>query len=235
MNGAGRKREGEGYCCYREGAIEKELWSRIRRRSHMDIDQSIVLLQRERREMELEEIKQREKAQYDLKQIITYELEELIAGIKSGKQFLYTLKMNFEPKQVLNDQWSIPFILDFFDIMEDEPSHLLLTSNRRNVSMVMGATSCVQLKPMKEWISETKSAFKQLNLRMKLVHSQSVNHMEYFCYEIPTGEGVTYNISFRFNKNKQIYSGTLNCMNEEKKGMGLMLEALIHVMEEMNQ
>lgn len=201
----------------------------------MDIDQSIALLQRERREMELEEIKQREKAQYDLKQIIAYDLEELVAGIKSGKQFLYTLKMNFEPKKVLNGQWSIPFILDFFDITEDEPSHLLLTSSRRNVSMVIGTAPCNQLKPMKEWISETKSSLRQLNLRMKLVHSQGVNHMEYFCYEIPTSEGVTYNVSFRYNKDKQIYSGTLNCMNEEKEGMGLMLEALIHVMEEMNQ
>jgi hypothetical protein len=36
-------------------------------------------------------------------------------------------------------------------------------------------------------------------------------------------------------KGGRIYAGNLNCPEEEQKGMGLLLEAMVHVIEEMNR
>jgi len=202
----------------------------------MEIDQTIALLQKENRERIREESRQEERDLYDPKKRITYTLEELIAGIKSGKQYLYTLKMNFEPRAVLGGQWRIPFITDFYDLFSDEPDNLLMTSNKRNVSMaaVVVPNEGVNLS-LQEWIDQMKTKFKEMNLYMMPLESRVVNQMEYFCYELPTSAGMSYNVQFRCVKDKQIYNGSFFCMNEEKEGMGLMLEAMVHVMEEMNR
>jgi len=202
----------------------------------MEIDLSIALLLKENWQREQEELKEQEKALYDLKKKITYTLEELIEGIKRGEQYLYKLRMNFEPKLVLTEQWSIPYIIDFFDVAQEEPANLLMTSNKRKVSVVMATVPCKKVRqPIKEWVSQVKTAFKELKLHMKVIDTQVIGKMEYFCYELPTAEGKTYNVQFRYLKNEQLYTGSLNCMLEEKEGMGLMLEALVHVMEELNR
>ena len=36
-------------------------------------------------------------------------------------------------------------------------------------------------------------------------------------------------------KDDRLYAGALNCPEEEKEGMGLLLEACVHVIEEMNR
>lgn len=200
----------------------------------MEIDQSIAVFVKENWERELDEIRQQENAGYDLKTKVTYTLEELIDGVRRGQQFLYTLKMNFEPKEILGGGFTIPFITDFFDVVEDRPENLLLASSRHNVSMVAGAVPCEQMKPLREWVAQTEEGLKSLNLSVKMFCIESKERMEYFCFEIPTSKGKSYNVTFRYPKGELVYSGTLNCLSEEKAGMGLLLEALVHVAEEMN-
>lgn len=208
----------------------------ITRRDTMEIDLSIALLIKENWQREQEELKEQEKASYDFKKKISYTVEELIEGIKSGEQYLYKLKMTFEPKAVLTEQWKIPYIIDFFDVVQEEPINLLMASNKRKVSVVMTTVPCEKVEQsVKEWVSQMKSAFKELKLHMKVMDTKAVGKMEYFCYELPTAEGKTYNVQFRYLKEKQLYTGSLNCMLEEKAGMGLMLEAFVHVMEELNR
>lgn len=202
----------------------------------MEIDLAIALLEKQDREDVQEAINAQDSARYDLKKLITYSLEELIAGIKSGKQYLYALKMLFEPRDVLNGRWKIPQIIDFFDIVSDEPETLIMTSSKRKVSNVFSMAAGGRMEPpFTEWIAHTKKTLRGMNLYMKLDHSDTVNQMEYFCYELPTSEGITYNVHFRCLKQGVLFSGALNCMNKDKDGMGLLLEAMIHVMEEMNR
>lgn len=201
----------------------------------MEIDQSIALFLKENREREQDEIRQQENAKYDLKAKITYTLEELIEGVRSGRQFLYTLKMNFEPKEILDGGFTIPFIMDFFDVVEDRPENLLLASSRHNVSIVAGAVPCEQMKPLREWATQTEEGLKSLNMSVKLFRMESKERMEYFCYEIPTSKGKSYNVTFRYPKGELVYSGTFTCLSGEKAGMGLLLEALLHMAEEMNR
>ena len=85
------------------------------------------------------------------------------------------------------------------------------------------------------WSEETLEGLKKVGLHVGEYRMQSVNQMEYFCFEIPTAAGDAYSISFCFKKGLQIYTGVLNCLSEEKDGMGLLLEALILVIEEWNR
>lgn len=202
----------------------------------MEIDQTIALLQKEYRGREEREERQRNMDLHDPRKNITYTLEQLIAGIKSGEQYIYTLKLLFETRAVMDGQWRLPFILDFFDVVNDDTTNLLLVNNRRNVSMAAVTVPVeTMMLPPEEWVPKSIEALKGQNLRIKHVKTQAVNQMEYFCYELPTSDGRMYNVQFRIVKNEQMCVGSLCCMLDDKDGMGLLLEAMVYVMEEMNR
>jgi len=202
----------------------------------MEIDQTIALLQREYRGREEKEERQRERDLYDPKKNVTYTLEQLIAGIKSGEQYIYLLKLLFETRAVLDGQWELPFILDFFDVENYDKENLLLVSNLQNVSLAaMSIPVEIILLPIEGWISRSIKALKKFNLRIKVVKTQTVNQMDYFCYELPTSEGPVYNVQFRIIKNEQMCVGNFCCKLDDKEGMGLLMEAMAYVMEEMNR
>ncbi len=200
----------------------------------MEMDRSIALFERENREREKEEQKNLEKEKYDPKKRITYTLDQLIAGIKKGKQYIYTLKLCFEIKVVFDGKLRIPYITDFFDVIEEREENLLYVSNKRNVSMVVTLIPCSFLEPLEEWAGKIKSTMKEMNLHIKQMRLETVHGMQYMCYEVPTAEGNTYNVLFRFLKDQVMYTGSFNCMDTEKEGIGLLLEAMVHVIAEKN-
>lgn len=200
----------------------------------MEIDKEIALMQSAYRANQLEEERKKDFEKYNLKKKIKYTLEEMIEGIKSGKQYLYTLKIEFDTKAILDDGLKIPYMIHFFDVVDDKPENLFLVSSRRKISMNATVIPWEQMRPLQDWMEFTKYSLEKINLHPKIGSMQTVNQMEYFSYEIPTSEGRTYNLIFRYPKDRKIYSATLNCMSEDKEGMGLLLEAMIHVIEDMN-
>lgn len=201
----------------------------------METDRSIALLEKEQWMRETEEQREQERVKYDPKRKVNYTLEELIKGIKKGEQYLYTLRMNFESREVFGGELRIPFAVDFYDLIQEQKDSLLWGNKGNKTVLTVMRIPCGQMKQsFEEWVSQSKDALTGLNLHPELLCMEAVNRMEYFCYEMPTSEGVTYNLSFRYPKHKIVYVGSLNCMNEDKDGMGLMLEALVRVTEEIN-
>lgn len=201
----------------------------------MEIDKDIALLQRAYRESELEEEKNKELEKYDLRKKIKYTLAELKEGIKKGKQFLYTLRIEFEMKDILDGRVKIPYMVNLFDAVDDKPGNLFLASSQRKVSMDITVIPWASLVPMKDWMTSIKDSLEKINLHAQIGSPQIINQMEYFSYEVPTSEGITYNLTFRYHKEDELYLGTFNCMSEDKEGMGLLLEAVIQIFEEMNR
>lgn len=200
----------------------------------MEIDKDIALMQSAYRENQLEEERKKDFEKYNLKKKIKYTLEEMIEGIKNGKQFLYTLKIEFDTKSILDGRLKVPYMINFFDVIDDKADTLFWVSSKRKASMNATVIPWVQMKPLQDWMESVKYSLEQINLHPQIGSLQTVNQMEYFSYEIPTSEGMTYNLMFRYPKEGKIYSATLNCMSEDKEGMGLLLEAIIHVIEDMN-
>lgn len=201
-----------------------------------ETDLSIARFIREQWEREAAAEKEHLRKQYDPKERITYTLEELIEGIWKRKQYLYTLRLEFEPRQLLGGRITIPYIRDFFDAEEDEPGTALLVSSKRNLSINISGSPCKRAKqPMEQWISQTIETMKKLHLIAQPEKKKALRNLEYFCYVVPTSAGQLYNVMFRMHREDWIYVGALNCLETERKGMGLLLEAMVHVIEEMNQ
>lgn len=200
-----------------------------------EIDREIALFQRADRERIQEERLQEKREAWDIKKKLTYSVETLINGIKSGKQYLYALKLEFETRTIFNERFSLPFIKDFFDDMKETSDEVFFVSNKRNVTLMIRSVTCQGTKEGENWPEETLEKLDLLGLHVRKSHSRIVEQMEYVCYEIPTSAGDSYNVSFWIKKGQQVYIGAMNCLSKDKDGMGLLLEALILVMEEMNR
>lgn len=208
----------------------------MEREMKQEMDLSIARFIKEQYERQEEEERERLRKQYDPKERITYTLEELIEGIRSGRQYLYTLLLEFEPKKLLEGRLAIPFIKNFYDVEENEAGMVLLASNTRKVVFNVSDMPGTKMKmPMDKWIAQTKEAMKDMRVYIKPGKKATVGNLEYFCYTVPTAKGRLYNIVFRMQKGDRIYAGNFNCPEEEQKGMGLLLEAMVHVIEEMNR
>lgn len=201
-----------------------------------EMDLAIARFIRNQWERQEEEERERLRKQYDPKERITYTLEELIKGIQSGRQYLYTLLLEFETKELLDGRLTIPFIKNFYDVEQNEAGLVLLASNIRKVVFSVSDAPCTKAKmSLDKWIAQTKEAMKDMRIYIKPGKKAAIGNMEYFCYTAPTSKGRLYNIVFRLQKGDRIYAGNFNCPEEEQKGMGLLLEAMVHVIEEMNR
>lgn len=200
-----------------------------------EMDLSIARFIREYWEQEEAEARERLRMQYDPKERITYTLEELIGGVRSGHQMLYTLPLEFEPRYLLGGKIVIPYIKNFFEVESDEPEATLFAGNKRKTAFSLSSAPCMRMaQPMDQWIDETKERLKEMHWVMKPERKKSMGNMEYFCFVMPTSEGKLYNVMFRFHKDGCLYAGVLNCPEEERRGMGLLLEAIVYVIQEMN-
>lgn len=201
-----------------------------------EMDLSIARFVKAQWEKEQEEEDERKRRQYDPKEKITYTLDELMEGIRKGWQYLYTLRMEFEPRQLLAGRITIPYVKNFFDVDDDEPETAFLGSNKRKVSFNVSDSPGKKFRqPLGEWIAQTKEGMKKMHLHIKPERKRSVGNMEYFCFVVPASGGHLYNIMFRIQKGDRICVGAYNCPEEEREGMGLMLEAMVCMIEEMNR
>lgn len=200
-----------------------------------EMDLSIARFIKEYWEQEEAQERERLRKQYDPKEHITYTLEELTEGIRAGRQMLYLLPLEFEPRPLLEGRITIPYVKDFFDIEDNEPEGVLFVSNKRKVAFSLSDAPCEKvLQPLEQWIARTRESFREMKWNMKVGQKKSMGNMEYFCYVMPTPQGRLYNVMFRFLKNGRLYAGVLNCPEEDRKGMGLLLEAMVYVIQEMN-
>ncbi len=200
-----------------------------------EMDLSIARFIKEYWERQEEEEQERLRKQYDPRERVTYTLEELIEGIRKGHLYLYTLLLKFEPRALLGGRITIPYIKNFYDVEDDEPGAVLFASNKRKSTISLSFAPCKKGKQsMDQWINETRERFKEMRWIMKPERKKSMGDMEYFCFVMPTSEGRLYNVMFRFFKEEQLYAGVMNCPEEDRKGMGLLLEAMVYVIQEMN-
>ncbi len=201
-----------------------------------EIDLSIARFIKEQYELEEEKEREMLRKQYDPKERITYTLEELIEGIRNGRQYLYTLLLEFESKELLEGRLTVPFIKNFYDVEQNEAGMILFASNKRKVVFNVSDAPCTKVKiSLDQWIAQTKEAMKDLRIYIKPGKKAAMGNMQYFCYTAPTSKGRLYNIAFQLKKGDRVYAGNFSCPEEEQKGMGLLLEAMVHMIEEMNR
>lgn len=201
-----------------------------------ELDLATARFIKEQQDRERQEEVERLLKQFDPKENISYTLEELAEGIRKGEQYLYTRLLKFELKRLLDGRIIIPYIKDFFDVELDEPESAFFVSNEYIAAMTISDVPCEKvMQPLEEWITEISEPLKEYHWHIKPVKKKSMGNMEYFCFVMPTSKGKLYNVTFRYHMGERLYIGVMNCLEEEKKGMGLLLEAMVYVIEEVNR
>jgi len=201
-----------------------------------ELDLATARFIKEQQIRETEEELERLLEQYDPKKRISYTLEELEEGIRRGEQYLYTMRLEFEPRQLLDGRITIPYIKDFFDVEQDEPESASFASTENNAAITILDVPCEKvLQSLEDWITGICEPLKEYHWHIKTVKKKSMGNMEYFCFVMPTAKGKLYSVTFRWHKNGRLYIGTMNCPEKEKDSMGLLLEAMVYVIGEMNR
>lgn len=200
----------------------------------MEMDRSIALLVRaEREEREKEEQKGLEP---DTSEGPVYTREELMEGIRKGQVMFDGLSLSFTEREILDGAWRFPWITDFFDLEKEEKDCVFWSSRNWAVSMILAIADCDgEQPPMEEWVQGSMKALKERKLYPRLLDRQIQGKLEYFDYSLPTASGRTYSIGFRQEREGKLLGGTFTCMEWDQDWMGVLLEAILLVVEERNR
>lgn len=201
-----------------------------------ELDLATARFIKEHQDWERQEEVERLLKQFDLKENISYTLDELAEGIRKGEQQLYTELLKFEPRRLLDGRITIPYVKDFFDAEHDKPDKAFFVSNENTVAITILDIPCEGIpQSLEEWITAICEPLKEYHWHIKPTKKKSMGNMEYFCFVMPTAKGKLYNVTFRYHKDGRLFVGTMNCPEEEKDGMGLLLEAMVYVTVELNR
>lgn len=194
----------------------------------MNIDEKIALVEKEYRMGLKEQAEQDEKEQGPI-----YTLAQVREKIRQGFLFLNFDMLKFETMQILDESLKIPFIKDYFDVIEDAKDNTLLASNKFKTALTI-----VRLPEKKNrdgiasWSKAMKKGMQENHLYCDIKQEKVLKHFDYICYETPTAKGRLYNITFRLIEPEQWYVGTFNCPQEEVFSTGQLFEAFIHEMDD---
>lgn len=162
--------------------------------------------------------------------------EELMEGIRKGQVMFDGLAISFTEREILCGAWRFPWMEGFFDTEREEKDCVFWSCKEWAVSMILALGDCTGEQPsMEEWIQGAVDVLKDGNLYPRLLNRQKQGDLEYFSYSLPTAGGRTYSIGFRWEREGKLLGGTFTCMDQDREWMGVLLEAVLLVMEERNR
>ena len=172
----------------------------------------------------------------DTKESPAYTREELMEGIRKGQVMFDGMSISFTEREILYEAWRFPWMEDFFDTEKGEKDCVFWSCKEWAVSMILALGDCTGEQPsMEEWIQGAVDVLKDGNLYPRLLNRQKQGDLEYFSYRLPTAGGRTYSIGFRWEREGKLLGGTFTCMDQDREWMGVLLEAVLLVMEERNR
>ena len=183
----------------------------------MRTDEKIAILEKQKR------LEQREKEKEEKRQELTfsYTVEELKEKIPSKKLMLGFLKIVLEMKTVTEGNLKIPFIEDFFDVIEEKEQSVWYASNQHNVTFVLVFLKEKKKRmPISEWKEFLVKEMRGNQIFMDVKKTKEMEKLDYICYETPSGKGTFYNITFQLNEEKGYFVGTFGCDQKQKETMG---------------
>lgn len=172
----------------------------------------------------------------DTKESPAYTREELMEEIRKGQVMFDRLAISFTEREILCGAWRFPWMEGFFDTEREEKDCVFWSCKEWAVSMILALGDCTGEQPsMEEWIQGAVDVLKDGNLYPRLLNRQKQGDLEYFSYSLPTAGGRTYSIGFRWEREGKLLGGTFTCMDQDREWMGVLLEAVLLVMEERNR
>lgn len=197
----------------------------------MYLDEKIALMERARRQKEKEELAENKETVPEEEKLT---LEDALKGIHEGMLVL-SEKEHLEFETRICSEKKIPMVIfkDFYEAVQEEEEGTIFVNHAKGISQILSWPKG-QMKPVnfKQWENMLVNGMASNNMYAKPQKKKQLEHMEYICFDVPTGEGWLYNIVFRPKGKKQFLIGNYNCKKEEKDTYGVILEAMVMAMNE---
>lgn len=200
----------------------------------MYIDEKIAGMDRRRRQAEREEAQEENKDKQAGPQKKDLTVAEAAAGIKEGKLQLEEGPL-LEFDSFICPVKEIPFVKfkDFFEAkQETEEGNIYLKRSKEISQIVNWPKAAIRPTTFKQWEYLLVNGMAASRLYAEIKKRKQLTHVEYLCYEVPSGKGPVYNVMFRFKDARYNVTGNYNCMNEEKGTYGVILEAMVVVLDQ---
>lgn len=193
----------------------------------MQVDEKIAVLERMRRQEEKARAEEQNTAKLPEKEKLT--IEQALSGIDSGKLILDDgSSLEFEDCIYFKENIAFVIFKNFYDASQEEESGLIMVSHDKNVSQIMSwAQGSRKAKTLKQWTNLLVNGMAANGMSAKIVKRAELDEVEYFCYEVPTGKGMLWNIMFRFKNRWKDFAGSYNCMKKDVDIYGTCLEAMV--------
>ncbi|WP_077611736.1 hypothetical protein [Clostridium sp. Marseille-P2415] len=194
----------------------------------MNLDEKIALLERARRQKEKEEREQseREKEKAPEKKLT---LEEALDGIMAGKMRLENGELfEFETREYSGGHIPLVVFKSFYQASKEDQEGIIYVNHTHEVSQIISWPR-ERIKPMSlnQWANMLVNGMAANRMHARIVKKKQLDHVEYICFDVPTGKGWLYNIVFRMRGKEEQLTGNYNCMKEEQDTYGIFLEAMV--------
>ena len=181
----------------------------------------------EKARKELEE----RKADQDKKMLT---IEEAMAGIQAGKLQMEGIPL-LEFDSYIMPVKNIPFIIfkNFYDANQEDEEGVIFLRREKEISQIVSWPKTI-LKPttFEQWGNLLVNGMAANRIHADIKKKQQLKHIEYICYEVPSGKGAVYNLMFRFRDKEHTAIGNYNCMGIDKDTFGIIFEAMMAMLDQ---
>lgn len=201
----------------------------------MFVDEKIAMLERYRRQTLHEEAEKAKKQEEEQSDPLT--LEEALEGIEEGILKLRDgTQLTFERRTYFEKEIPVTLFENFYQAFEETGESSVFVNHDHEISQVVNwLRENIRTITMKQWENLLINGMARNGLFAKVVKREQLSHMEYLCYEVPSGKGWVYNIMFRMKGKDKRFTGNYNCMKKESDSYGVILEAMILKMNQFFQ
>lgn len=197
----------------------------------MFIDEKIAAMDRLRRNNMREERERLTSKGVDKKPLL---VEDALAGICAGKLQLEGIPLLEFDTYIMPTQ-NIPFVTfkNFYDAKQEDEEGVIFLKRAKEISQIISWPKTI-LKPttFEQWGNLLVNGMAANRMSAEIKKKKQLNHIEYICYEVPSGKGPVYNVMFRFRDKGYTAFGNYNCMGEDQDTFGIIFEAMMAALDQ---
>ena len=202
------------------------------------IDEKIALLEREARRQKQEERLEAQRAAQppsEKEEIPPMTLEEMLQAVREGSVTLPDgEKHAFEVRDALTEQVPMVLIKDIYTGVEEQEAVCIYVDHDRDISQMLTlADKPVNEERLGAWKKQLETGMQQAGIYVEVTKEKVLENLDYLVYRTPTAKGWIYNFIFRLQTGSRRVTGNYNCLEKDKETYGLMLEAVLHRMNEL--
>lgn len=198
------------------------------------VDEQIAMIEREKRRQDREELLAAGRVDVD-ENVCRMSLEEALQGVREGSLLLPgNERFEFEVRYYFEDTIPAVVIRNFYTGVQEDKDVVFLVNHDQNISQVLTVSDKkMERQSIGKWKKQLETGMNAAGSYADITKEAVLENLDYLIYRTPTGKGWTYNLIFRIRTGSERVVGNYNCFEKDKDTYGLMLEALVHRLNEL--